>query len=240
MGVLARAPRYVTTSTWSPLDLTGLALWLDSSDAASFTYSSGVLVSQWNDKSGNARHFTQGTTANQPSRNGTKNGLDTVVFANARTDNMTGTVFSPSTATFAIAGVAAPTASSARVYFSLGSNSHAAVTHRSGNLNRYGGLLGAVAWVEASGVGDTSGYSVGLLRRSSGANTLRRNAVDLTVSLGGASTPVAATGSMWLGGDSVTKVDVDIAEIIVTDGSSITGSDLTSLESYLNAKWAVY
>jgi hypothetical protein len=58
----------------------GSAIWLDASDASTFTFSSGSVVSQWNDKSGNSRNFSQGTVANQPSRTGSRNGLSTVVF----------------------------------------------------------------------------------------------------------------------------------------------------------------
>jgi len=60
--------------------VTGYALWLDASDASTFSYSSGVVVSQWNDKSGSSRNFTQATVANQPSRNVTQNGLSGLTF----------------------------------------------------------------------------------------------------------------------------------------------------------------
>lgn len=69
-----------TPSTWAPTDLSGLALWLDSTDDASFTYSSGTLVSQWNDRSTNGRNFTQGTTSNQPDRSATVFGRKAVYF----------------------------------------------------------------------------------------------------------------------------------------------------------------
>lgn len=49
---------------FSPLDLPGLALWLDASDLSTITESGGA-VSQWDDKSGNANHATQGTGAAQ-------------------------------------------------------------------------------------------------------------------------------------------------------------------------------
>jgi hypothetical protein len=68
----------------------GSAIWLDASDASTFTFSSGSVVSQWNDKSGNSRNFSQGTVANQPSRTGTRNGLSTVVF-DGTNDRMQGT-----------------------------------------------------------------------------------------------------------------------------------------------------
>lgn len=64
---------------WSPLDLPDLAAWYDASHAASFTYSAGTTVSQWNDRSGNGQHLAVGAAG--PERNGAQNGLDTVVFA---------------------------------------------------------------------------------------------------------------------------------------------------------------
>jgi hypothetical protein len=60
--------------------VTGSKLWLDASDASTFSYSSGTLVSQWNDKSSNSYAFTQGTVGSQPSRSGTQNTLSTLVF----------------------------------------------------------------------------------------------------------------------------------------------------------------
>jgi hypothetical protein len=53
---------------FSPASISNLYLWLDADDASTFTYSSGVSVSQWNDKSGNGYHATQATVAKQPSR----------------------------------------------------------------------------------------------------------------------------------------------------------------------------
>jgi hypothetical protein len=50
---------------WTPAQLPGLALWLDADDASTITLN-GSTVSQWNDKSGNARHVSQATAANQP------------------------------------------------------------------------------------------------------------------------------------------------------------------------------
>lgn len=49
---------------WTP-SLINTALWFDANDSSTITQSGGS-VSQWNDKSGNARHATQGTVANQP------------------------------------------------------------------------------------------------------------------------------------------------------------------------------
>jgi len=48
--------------------IAGYSLWLDADDASTFTYSSGTIVSQWNDKSPNGYNFTQATTSQQPIR----------------------------------------------------------------------------------------------------------------------------------------------------------------------------
>lgn len=64
---------------WTPADIT-TALWLDASDASTVTTASGA-VSQWNDKSGNARHATQGTAGNRPAYTSAgQNGLNIVTF----------------------------------------------------------------------------------------------------------------------------------------------------------------
>jgi hypothetical protein len=52
-------------SGFNPRSIAGLAAWWDASDASTITTVSGV-VSQWNDKSGNGRNFTQATAANRP------------------------------------------------------------------------------------------------------------------------------------------------------------------------------
>jgi hypothetical protein len=60
----------------------GPSLWLDATDAASFTYSSGSIVSEWKDLSGNLRHLTQATVGLQPERQtNIQNGLPSVYFA---------------------------------------------------------------------------------------------------------------------------------------------------------------
>ena len=55
----------------APTELAGCALWLDASDVASITKDGSNKVSQWSDKSGNAKHAVQATGANQPTYNAT-------------------------------------------------------------------------------------------------------------------------------------------------------------------------
>ena len=60
-----------------------LGFWLDASDTASLTASSGA-VAQWNDKSGNGLHVTQGTADKQPTTgSATQNSLNVLSFDGA-------------------------------------------------------------------------------------------------------------------------------------------------------------
>jgi hypothetical protein len=64
--------------TFSPLDVTGLILWLDANDLSTITKSSD-LVSQWDDKSGQGNDLTEAT--NKPLWvDGAHNSKDTIRF----------------------------------------------------------------------------------------------------------------------------------------------------------------
>ena len=52
------------TGAWTPKEIS-TSLWLDAADASTITLNS-TTVSQWNDKSGNGRNFSQATAGNQP------------------------------------------------------------------------------------------------------------------------------------------------------------------------------
>ena len=74
-------PWYVLNSrtSFSPASIPNLALWLDAADASTITVDGSNNVSEWRDKSGNARHLTQGTALNRPSYvTGVLNGLPVV------------------------------------------------------------------------------------------------------------------------------------------------------------------
>jgi hypothetical protein len=72
--------------SFSPLDLDGLELWLDASDASTVLEASsdpaedGDVVSQWSDKSSNARHAVATTTQRPTYRANGRNGRGTIEF----------------------------------------------------------------------------------------------------------------------------------------------------------------
>ena len=64
---------------WTPSQIS-TDLWLDASDSSTITLN-GSTVSQWSDKSGNGRHYTQPTAASQPGYStGALNGRPILTF----------------------------------------------------------------------------------------------------------------------------------------------------------------
>lgn len=75
-------PNSKPVNSWldfTPADLTDVAFWFDASNEASFTYSSGTSVSQWNSMVRSVS-LVQATATKQPSRSGVVNGRSAVVF----------------------------------------------------------------------------------------------------------------------------------------------------------------
>jgi hypothetical protein len=78
---------FVAPPPFSPPSVAGLFAWFDASNAGSITASGGA-VSQWNDLSGNARHVTQGTGANQPTTGTRTMNLLNVIDFDGTTDSL--------------------------------------------------------------------------------------------------------------------------------------------------------
>ena len=97
---ISRGPKLVTNGLVLALDASdnnsfgvtdlpiknGLLLWLDAADDDSFIYSSGTLVSQWRDKSGNNFHANQSLSSAQPSRSTFNNSRKSVNFVSSGVD----------------------------------------------------------------------------------------------------------------------------------------------------------
>lgn len=180
--VRAVGKRVVAGSSWTPASLTGLGGWWDASDASSFTYSSGSIVSQWNDKSGLGRHMTQGTVSAQPSRSGTIGGKSAVLFDGTDDGLTTGTITIPSKPASLLL-VARNTAASgqrdAYMSYDAGSADGRIFRTSTGTVDTYQGnfLSTGASW------GTTAAHSVALV-------------------LNGASSKIALDSGAWVNGDA--------------------------------------
>ena len=203
------------------------ALWLDAADASTITETGGK-VSQWDDKSGNNNHLTQGTDASQPTTGTrTQNGLNVLDFTG---DYLT-KVFAlnqPYTI-FAVVKTDAPSSS---LYFFGNTNSSFPYfgTWNGGTWQCYngGGSL------DSSTAPDTSYHLLDAISNgASGELFLDGTSED---AVGGGSLDLA--GFTIGGRNSVSSWNGTIAEIIVID-SDPTDAERQIIEGYLAHKWGL-
>jgi hypothetical protein len=218
----------------APTDIAGCELWLDASDAGSFTYSSGVLASQWNDLSGNARHFTQPTVGNQPSRNGTQNGLDTVVCAIS--DYMdSAAVITAATAniTIFVAGKHTGTVDTAGIFWNGSSGNGYSINPRANGPN-VGLLLDGVGWL-GSTVADPQSPVIYTLRRDATTWEMWLDRTQLSIP---SNTTSPATPTTRARVSHSGEFAGEIYEVIFYSGA-LSAADRTDVWNYLTAKWSV-
>lgn len=218
-------------AAFAPTDIAGLQAWFDASDASTFTYSSGTVVSQWNDKSGNNKHLTQGTVANQPTRSGTINSLASVVFdGNDGMSNASSSfVASRTTSCFVVAKLT-NTAAQKSLFSSEAGQGNQFRTN-SGTLET---LKATVAVLYSGGTPTLNTASV-IAQILTG--TTVRHRIDAVEVSGSNSTTFAATTSFQLGNRGTGEGWVgDIAELLFYD-TTLSAGNITAVEAYLKAKW---
>ncbi len=208
-------------------NIPGLQFWFDADDASTFTFGSGTAVATWADKSGNSRNMDQTTAIWQPTRNGSQNGLTTVVFDGVNDNVRMSTLYS----------LAQPTTT----FLAL---KNTAVAPSDGRAFR-GGLdspISAWAWVQ---------------KWAMYAGTVLTSAVDVDTAwhqvscvFNGASsalyldgTSIASGNAGSTGGSGPWSLSTDnqpwageIAEVILFD-SILSAENQRAVERYLRAKW---
>ena len=151
---------------FSPDDIPDLQLWLDGDDDSSFEYSSGVLVSKWNDKSGNGLYFDQATVASQPSRNALSNGKSGLTFSTSqRLDHFPPVSTKTKDFTFFIVADRDSSGNAFSVAFHNGNSGNdgwGAAWRANGPF--FGYLRGGIGWYTSSNMGELGILSVYTLR----------------------------------------------------------------------------
>jgi hypothetical protein len=223
--------------------------WFDADDATTFTYSSGVVVSQWADKSGNSRNASQATVANQPTRQTNVVNGKAVVRFDATNDQLTYTEYSLSNRTiFMVFRNAAQLNSGTNVDLINGGTTFPWQIFGFGSQS--GGIANEVAtWLGVSSGGSTiQGYystaniaagnhQLNWTTNSSYAFAakLDKSNLSTTAHAGGFSATTYPGNS---GGFSGAATGIDLCEYIVYD-TVLSGTDITANEDYLATKWGL-
>jgi hypothetical protein len=222
--------------------------WLDADDATTFTYSSGVVISQWADKSGNSRNATQSTVANQPTRQtGVVNGKAVVRF-DATNDQLNYSGYSLSNRTiFMVFRNAAEFNSTSNVDMVLGGSFPWQLFTFGTATN---GITGEVAtWLGVSTGGATVNGYYSTANIAAGAHQLNwttdssrnfaakldESNLSVTSYNGGFS---VATYPGSIAAFSGINNGIDLCEWIVYD-TVLSGTDITANEDYLATKWGL-
>ncbi len=211
------------SSPWTPGGISSIVAWFDASDADSITQSGGA-VSQWDDKSGNGNHATQGTASQRPTyRPGDPrlNDLPTIGYDQSYKFLQTPSIDAIQNA-YVVTYYDDPddTFDSHRVLFS-----------NTGNDRKLQGVIGGSDWVSGNGFD----------KYRDGANASSdANALPMGPTLWTARGTASHTDMVWriLGGASSWQYweHGAVGEIIFTDGSE----DLATrrkIEGYLAWKW---
>lgn len=229
-------------STWSELPVTAnLELWLDANDSSTITLN-GSTVSQWDDKSGNDYHVSQGTASNQPTlTSNVLNSKNILRFDGGDwLENLVATPVGGSTnRTIFIVfnytgssidyplylGTASASPSNGTV-FGVSQEIAARVANGSRVFNDSVSSSHSIVSLILDGT-TTSDLSAWKNATSLGVSSTSNQTINTgsRFYVGGAST----VGS-WLAGD--------IAEIIIYS-SALSTSDRESVESYLSDKWGI-
>lgn len=213
-------------------------LWLDASDTSTITASSGA-VSQWNDKSGNGRHFTQSTGTAQPTTGTTtQNNLNVLVFDGTsdflrRTETFTASRF------FTFAYVATPSTGTDDYHFAFQGTvgQWSLITkYLSRSYEFFQFSAGSARFT--LGATNASGYNTNIVIHSETSVTSLVNGVASNSSSSGSSTDQGFI-DMYVGSGTTTTnfAACNFAEIIVFD-RALSGVNLQAVSNYLRQKWA--
>ena len=249
----------------TPLDVAGCCLWMDASDPATITQTSGK-VSKWTDKSTNNYTLNQSTSGNQPSYNTTNllNGLSTLTFNSANKTYLVGdanaTNFTPGTKCYSIFAVCKYSDNAAGYVFAkskASTGSGRILFGRDATPNYYiqfvhgsGGLSVSTRDTTTAG---TYGIREMVINRASGNDYLYQDGTQKTTYSYSSDTSTNYTNTflMLIGAYNDTSgtanpplanyyLNGDIAEIVsFANTSDMTDSTRQWVEGYLAWKWGL-
>ena len=231
---------------FNPKSLSGLTLWLDAADASAVTLDGNSRVSQWSDKSGLGRHFTQTNAAVRARYNATVNGKNAI-----------NSIFSESGGNAALtrpgvtnADFGGATSATVFVVFNLESTieffNTSSLGDAASNLDRFNAdsrtyssrLRGARAAGILMGMPTIGTVIFGTVANSATATqTWRRQGAQVGSAADSYSGWLSATNQTWsfLSGTSASNIRHCEA---VFYNRALNATELAAIESYLLRKWA--
>jgi hypothetical protein len=245
---------------FTPSSIAGLKAWYDASDTATISVS-GTAVTQWNDKSANGYNVTQGTSARRPiSGVSTRNSLNVIDFDGndmltaATASNWTFMHDSTNCTVFWAISFGASAAVDNTIVCTASTTGQAGI-YISKNPSDllyaevYRGVGGTLVSALASGsVPDSSAKYASMLLDNTNATASNRlrykinGGSDLT---GNTQTGVISTAApqnpLYIGAYDTAGAGGligSVCEIVIYSGL-LSGTDITSVNSYLASKWAI-
>jgi hypothetical protein len=219
----------------APTDIAGCVLWLDASDAASFTLS-GSDVTAWADKSTGGHSTAQSNNTRYPARTGTLNGLSTVAFLTGNDALDFPSAFSGEGTTAFVVAQAAGTGSRTIIGGSASGNYQL-------RINSSGQMQILRSQTEDGGSSTTnfgtSAYHILCVKAAQSSRTFRLDgAADGSSSgtMGSTLGTIGVIGEQQTGSFASESMNGSIAELIIYN-STLGGTDTSDVEAYLNTKW---
>lgn len=234
-GYVGTTEVWSASTPWTPAQLT-TALWLDASDSSTITLN-GSNVSQWNDKSGNSRHYAQGVAANQPAYSATAYNSKPGITFDGSTDVLARSTTGTSATTLTAAFVVSPTNTTYGFYYLLDFETGRIIFATDAGVSDMQPAMfinGAYAGPTGSAV---TAQSILVYRTESTTGGIWRDGTRIYTLGTGAS--VAINGNSAVGARHTTFASPYqgiITEIVVCP-SSLSDANRERLEGYLAWKW---
>lgn len=220
---------------FNPKTISNLAAWYDFSNIASLTIATGI--SQANDLSGNSRHLTQGTGANQPSsQTNIRNGLAIARFdgSNDILDTSTFTIGTTSTCFLVWKPVTISGFNRDYLTGPGGDNTKVHITYYLNSSTKLAMYAGATPGTGSSLTPSSNTWYYGTAQFNGSNSFLRINGSQILSGNAGSNSWIKG---IRLGASTTGSChDSDYAEVLVYS-SALTAAEIAIVESYLSKKW---
>lgn len=230
----------VPNNEFSPADVTGLGVWLDSADADTVLTSvspdvvatAGQAVRRWVDKSGNGYHMNQMTGLNQPVYRTSEINSQNALEFDGTNDLMLGTL--PNFATCTIFQVHLSTKTAGQLWLGSANSifNYATVTQQASSDTNVTRNFGTPTF-------RVDGQAVTFANRGAAYTSLVTGTAKVLCIIGASLAMWSkATGELSLGYISLPSFGPggNVCELLIYDGA-LGSDDIASIESYLATKW---